>query len=353
MESSEAELHEHEQHAARVLMVGLPGPELDPGTATRLAALRPGGAILFARNLDSPEQTATLLRELHGLLSPAPLLALDQEGGRVSRLEDWIGATPSACELAAAGESACLQFGRATGRLLHALGFNLDFAPVVDVCSEATANGIGDRSFGTDPERVALLAGAFLDGLREAGVAGCLKHFPGLGATDVDSHLELPSARRTLRELEQIELVPFERLSSRVPAVMVGHATYPALDPATDLPATLSRAIVTGLLRTRIGFDGLVATDDLEMGAVAPLDADGELAVRAIDAGCDLALYCADLARAERAHARIVRRATRDLAFAGRLRDAASNVERTARLWPATPPDLAAFASARSGLQSD
>jgi beta-N-acetylhexosaminidase len=133
---------------------------------------------------------------------------------------------------------------------------------------------------------------------------------------------------------------------------MVGHATYPALDPTPELPAVFSRRIVVGLLRARIGFDGLVATDDLEMGAVAPLDPDGEAAVRAIDAGCDLALYCADLARAERAHARLVRRAMRDSAFARRLRNAATNVERAAESWPAPTPDLAVFASARGGLHS-
>jgi len=342
---------EIEEHAGRVLMVGLPGAELDPATVRQLSLLRPGGVILFARNLVSPAGTIALLDAARDLLPSPPLFAIDQEGGRVSRLELWVGPTPTAAALAAAGPGICEQFGRATARALRALGFNLDFAPVVDVCGAEATNGIADRSFGADPESVSELAGSFLDGMQDEGLAGCLKHFPGLGETSVDSHVELPTANRSREQLDEVELLPFSRLASRASAVMISHGHYPALDPAPALPATLSAEIVGGLLRQRIGFDGLVVSDDLEMGAVAPLDADGEAAVRSIHAGCDLVLYCASLDRAERARLKLATRAGADPAFARRLRQAARRVERTAARWPAAAGDATAFDAARSDLQ--
>jgi len=331
------------RNVARTLMVGVPGPELDPRTATRLEALAPGGVILFGRNLDSPGQLIRLLDDLRALLPRPTLLALDQEGGRVSRLEPFVGRTPTAAELAAAGEAPTARFGRATGHALRALGFNVDFAPVVDLCSPRAANGIGDRSFGTDPAEAARMAGAFLDGLQSSGVAGCLKHFPGLGATRVDSHIELPTCERTADRLEAEELAPYRRLSAGAAAVMIGHAHYPSLDPTPGRPATLSEAIVGNRLRTEIGYSGLVVTDDLEMGAVAPLDHDGSAAVAAIDAGCDLVLYCKNLDLAETARRALAARASDSAPFGERVANAAAAVTRTAERWPTTPGSIAAW----------
>lgn len=336
--------------AGRVLMVGVPGAQLDVQTARLLAELQPGGVILFGRNLESPAQTVRLLDDLRELLPQPALFALDQEGGRVSRLERWIGATPPAAALAAAGEATVQRFGRATASALRALGFNIDFAPVVDVSDSRAANGIGDRSFGNDPVAVTRLAASFLCGLEEDGVAGCLKHFPGLGATHVDSHVELPTVRRSRRELDEVDLLPFRRLVVQAPAVMVGHAHYPALDPTPGLPASLSGAVVRGLLRSEIGFAGLVVSDDLEMGAVAPLDVSGDAAPRAIDAGCDLLLYCADLERASRARERLASRARSDAAFSRRLCESANHVARFAARWRAPVGDVAAFDAAREAF---
>jgi beta-N-acetylhexosaminidase len=306
--------------------------------------------ILFGRNLDSAARTTVLLRELRRLV-PHPLLcALDQEGGRVSRLESWIGTTPTAERLARQGEQTLLRFGRATARGLHSLGFNLDFAPVVDLCTPGTTNGIGDRSFGTDPERTSLLAGAFLDGLQGEGVAGCLKHFPGLGPTSVDSHEQLPTAERDADGLRRLDLVPYRRLGARAASVMVGHGHYPGLDASPGIPATLSSTIVNGLLREEIGYHGLVVSDDLEMGAVAPLDQDGSAAVRAIRAGCDLLLYCASLERAERAAAALARQATDETAFAHRLTRASRTVAAAADRWVPPVPSAAAWETARREL---
>ncbi len=341
---------ELEEISGHVLMVGLPGSRLDSETAERLRRVMPGGIILFARNLVTPEELRDLHEDAVDVLDTLRVVAIDQEGGRVSRLREWVGTTPSAAVMAAAGERASHRVALATASALRALGVNLDFAPVVDLSEPNAPNGIGDRSFGTDPERVASLGGRFLDGLQERGVAGCLKHFPGLGRTCVDSHMELPVCPSDLASLEEADLVPYRRLGPASAAVMVGHGSYPALDPRGGRPATLSRDIVSGLLRGALGFRGLVVSDDLEMGAVAAMDEDGSAAVAAIAAGCDVVLYCHDLEKASRARVAIARRAASDTAFAARLREAAAAVDRFAGRWPAATCDLAAWDEAREEL---
>ena len=337
--------------AGRVLLVGLPGASLDPETMERVRRIGPGGVILFARNLETPKRLAELMHQLRRCLPHPSLIALDQEGGRVSRLEPWVGETPSAATLARAGASAAHRFGRTTGVGLRALGFNVDFAPVVDLCAPETANGIGDRSFSAEPSSATRLGGAFLSGLQGAGVAGCLKHFPGLGHTDVDSHRELPVCRRERDRLEAEDLMPYRRLGREAACVMVAHAAYPALQPESDDPASLSASIVDGLLRGGLGYGGLIVADDLEMGAVAPRDRHGSAAVAAIGAGCDLVPYCSDLDRAERARQALEQAAAQDPPFAERLRSAAHAVTQTAARWPAPRPDLDAWRVAADELR--
>jgi beta-N-acetylhexosaminidase len=327
-------------------MVGLDGPELDRAAARRLCELAPGGVILFRRNLETPDQAIRLLAAVRRLVPAPTLLALDQEGGRVSRLEPFVGATPTAVELTRAGEPTVRRFGAATGAALSAMGFNLDFAPVVDLCPADARNGIGDRSFGTDPGTVTRMAGAFLEGLQDAGVAGCLKHFPGLGDTVVDSHVELPTIPRGLERLLEQDLEPYLRLGEAAASVMVGHGHYPALDDRQGMPASCSAPIVDSLLRERLGYRGLVVSDDLEMGAVAARDEEGGGAVEAIGAGCDLALYCSDLDRAERAVAALAGAADRDERFGARLIEAEARVRATAERWSAPRGDLEASRSA-------
>lgn len=327
-----------ESPAGRVLMVGLPGTALDGETAERIRALAPGGVILFRRNLESPEQTATLLQEVRRLLPSPTLLALDQEGGRVSRLEPWIGPTPAAALLARGGEGPARRFGEATGRILSGLGFNVDFAPVVDLCGPEATNGIGDRSWSREPSETSRLAGSFLAGLQGSGVAGCLKHFPGLGDSRVDSHVSLPTVARSLSRIEQEDLLPYRELGPDAACVMIGHGHYPALDAGAPLPASCSSRVVSGLLRERLGYRGLVVTDDLEMGAVTGRDRDGAAALEALAAGCDLLLYCSDLERAEIAARKIARSAEREPQLALRLESAAAAVRRTAERWPAPAP---------------
>lgn len=333
--------------AGRTLMVGIPAPTLDGAVRRRLESLRPGGVILFARNLESHAQTRRLLSELLRMLPDPTLLAVDQEGGRVSRLQPWIGATPSAAALARGGDEMVRSFGRANGEALRALGFNLDFAPVVDLCDAEAPNGIADRSFGTDPRRVVRLASAWLKGLQSTGVAGCLKHFPGLGDTRVDSHLELPTVERDRERLRAEDLLPYRALGAEAACVMVGHGHYPALTPGEPIPATCSAAIVDGLLRKELGFDGLVVSDDLLMGAISGRDVAGAAAVEVLCAGCDLLLYCDELDRAEAALSALAAAARRDADVARRLREAAASVVRTAGRWPAAAGDEASWKLAR------
>ncbi len=331
-------------------MVGLPGAEADDALLERLKAMNVAGVILFGRNLSDPVQTASLLKRITRALPHPPLLAIDQEGGQVSRLEPWIGPTPTAVRLHELGLDAITRFGIATGLALGALGFNVDFAPVVDLCQPEAANGIGDRSFGTDPQETARSAGAFLNGLQSTGVAGCLKHFPGLGDTAVDSHVELPTVTRSEEQLDSLDLLPYRELAARAACVMVGHGHYTALDGETPVPGTCSPVVVRGWLRGRVRFDGLAVGDDMQMGAIAPRDVDGQAAFEAIHAGVDLLLYCADLELAATAIERLAREAETTPGFAARLRQAEEKVDVISRLWPAPPPDLERYERAREQL---
>ncbi len=196
----------------------------------------------------------------------------------------------------------------AVGRALAALGFDVDFHPIVDLDDGPGLNAIGDRSFGTRPEHVTALAEAVLDGLEEAGIAGCLKHFPGLGGSDLDTHLALATSPLSDAALWNEHLHPYRALAARAPLVMTAHAHYPAIDGDPPQPATFSRTLLGDWLRGRIAFDGLVISDDLEMGAVATGAGPGERAWRALDAGCDLALFCHGLDAPRRARDEIARR---------------------------------------------
>jgi beta-N-acetylhexosaminidase len=329
-----------EKIAGRVLLAGLAGPAMTRSEETALKLLSPGGVILFRRNLETVDLLSRLMEKLGRVLPASPWIAVDQEGGRVSRLEPWVGPTVSAALLAAEGGDAAESHGQNTGRQLAKLGFNLDFAPVVDLCPADATNGIGDRSFGEDPSRTTEMAGRFLQGLQDAAVAGCLKHFPGLGDTRVDSHKELPVCTRSLARLQSEDLVPYRTLGEQPAAIMVCHAAYtdPSLAESSaegqPLPATLSSRIISDLLRTDLAYEGLVVTDDMEMGAVAPLDVNGSAAVAAVRAGVDLLLYCSDLDKATAARDALVQEALTDPDFQRRLQDAAEKVEKTASLWP-------------------
>jgi beta-N-acetylhexosaminidase len=277
----------------QLLFVGFDGVELTGELRAFLSRVRPGGIILFSRNLIDPDQALRLISELRALYTPRPLLAVDEEGGRVSRLRGMAPTLPPAARLAARLSPALVSgLARDLGSIVASLGFDIDFTPVVDLCETDATNGIADRSFGTDPEIVSTLAAACLEGLDQAGVTGCLKHFPGLGPTASDSHLDLPTARKEESAFRAEDLVPYRRVHDRAAIIMVGHGHYPFWAGDAPVAATLVPRIVTGLLRGEIGFQGLALADDLEMKAVADHVPFEELAPRVIAAGCDMALVC-------------------------------------------------------------
>ncbi len=279
--------------AGQLLFVGFDGVEMSGDLAAFFRKVRPGGIILFRRNIVDAGQTRRLISDLCALWDPPPVLAVDEEGGRVSRLDHMAPSLPPAAELSRRADPGRVKdLAQAQGRILRGLGFHLDFSPVVDLSAPDATNGIGDRSFGRDAELVCRMARAYLDGLAESGMLGCLKHFPGLGPSTCDSHLELPSVQKNEEEFMLEDLLPYRRLHSRVAAVMVGHGHYPFLAGKEAVAATLVPRIASRLLRDEIGFRGLSIADDLEMKAVSDRFPYRDLAVRVVEAGCDMALVC-------------------------------------------------------------
>lgn len=337
--------------AGQLLGVGFDGLTVPPGLAKRVAAGRVGAVILFSRNVQTPGQVATLCGDLMAAAPPdRPLLiAIDQEGGRVRRLREPWADWPAARVLGDTDDPERItRVGHAMGLELSSCGIHLDLAPVLDVHTNPDNPVIGDRAFGTSPDVVAQRAAAFVAGLRAGGVAACGKHFPGHGDTSADSHTDLPVVRHGAERLESVELAPFTALAQDLPAVMTAHVIYEAWDARN--PGTLSRAVVQGLLRERLGFDGLVLSDDMEMKAVADLAPPEDLAERCLVAGVDLISNCHDTARQERMLGALVRRAERDSAFAGRLRESADRVAAFKRRHCSTtrPDPVAAESLARS-----
>jgi beta-N-acetylhexosaminidase len=277
--------------------VGFEGETASADLKAMLREFGVGAVVIFARNVAEPEQLAELVRELQALSRAAgaarPLLvAVDQEGGRVARLREPWTLWPPARALGRYGsERAAERQGQALASELSACGIRLDLAPVVDVDTNPKNPVIGDRSFGDDPELVAGLGAAFVRGLQSGGVAACAKHFPGHGDTALDSHHELPTVEHSRARLEEVELRPFRRvIEAGVASVMTGHLLVRELDDAQ--PATLSPAILEGVLRKELGFGGVVISDDLEMRAVARGATPARLAVKAALAGCDLLSFC-------------------------------------------------------------
>lgn len=277
--------------APSLFIVGFDGPTL-PDDVKDLLARGLAGVALFARNLVDAGQVRDLCRTIREAVRgrPPPIVAVDEEGGRVQRLRRVIGAFPAAREVGKGGAEAARQAGAAIGAGLRDLGFNVDFAPVLDVDSNPANPIIGDRAFSPDPDEVARCGVAFLEGLRATGVLACGKHFPGHGDAAADSHLDLPVITADPDTLNRREVPPFKTaIRAGLPMVMTAHCLYPALDP--DHPATLSRRIVGGLLRETLGFDGCVVTDDLGMKAISDRFSPEEVATRGIEAGVDLFLH--------------------------------------------------------------
>jgi beta-N-acetylhexosaminidase len=302
------------QKIGQLFFIGIPGPDLDSQTIDLLNEIQPGGVCLFARNIRGREQTRKLLDGLRELLPVEPFLSVDQEGGLVDRLRRILTPMPPANLIRS--ESEAREFGKAVGETLRTLGFNMNFAPVVDVIDQNRdrfSNGLHSRAFGKSKEESLALASAFLAGMQTAGCIGCLKHFPGLGASEVDSHKELPTVLLEEEEFLSTDVFPYRSLlrGDTVKCVMVAHAAFPNIRlQETDqngklLPSSLSPAIITNLLRGELEYDGLVVTDDLEMGAIVENYGMGDASRMAIIAGADMLAICAGVDSIKQAYAAV------------------------------------------------
>lgn len=328
---------EHSNVARLAGQVLIGGFETNPQKAKLLSRARTGrlgGIILFARNLPSCDAALALNHEFHQAFSVNPLIGVDQEGGRVARLKSPVVSLPAMRTLGALNDPTLTRrAAHLLGRQLRALGFNWNFAPVLDVDSNPENPVIGDRSFGESPATVALHGRAFAAGLQAAGVLACGKHFPGHGDTHLDSHLALPTVEHALARLEAVELAPFAAVADDVGSIMTAHVCFPAIDPG--VPATLSQTLISDWLRGRFEYQGLIVSDDLEMKALQGTG--GDNAVNAIAAGCDALLVCSSDSLLEEAHEALVREAETSQAFRARLQDAATRTAREAARWRNAP----------------
>ena len=290
-------LRELRRHVGQLAIVGFAGCDIPPEVRALAREFDLGGVIFFARNVEAPEQVADLSRQAQGLASEMPLwVSVDQEGGRVARLKRPFTEWPPMMTLGRAGAPAsdalAGRFARALAAELHAVGISLDYTPVLDVLTNPANPVIGDRALSERAEDVARIGAVMIGSLQAAGIAACGKHFPGHGDTSVDSHFDLPVLDHGADRLEAIELVPFKAaIAAGVASIMTAHILIPALDG--EHPATLSPAIVDGLLKQTLGYQGLVLSDDLEMKAISGRYGHSEATVRAIAAGCDAVLMCA------------------------------------------------------------
>ncbi|BDP44113.1 hypothetical protein DAETH_40820 (plasmid) [Deinococcus aetherius] len=323
---------------ARTLIVDVPGPDLTPAQGRFLRAHDFGGVCLFARNIRTPEQTARLIRDLRDALGEGAWIATDQEGGAVLRRLD-VPPPPAPLALGVIGsEDAAREAGAVAARGLIELGINWDFAPSLDVNVDPRNPVIGERAFGDDPALVARLGTAWALGLEAQGVMAAVKHFPGHGDTHQDSHLTLPVVDKLPSALEATEWPPFRTaVAAGVGSVMTAHIVYPALDP--HRPATLSPALLTGLLRERWGYGGVVVTDATDMRAIADRFPHGAAAPLALAAGADAVLSCGHGEMETHAeHAQALDAALREGSLTeARVEEARARLEHAARRFPGTP----------------
>jgi beta-N-acetylhexosaminidase len=296
-----------EQQVGQFFFIGLPGTTLDAEARELIEEIKPGGIILFGRNVETAQQVRELLDGARALVPTPPLVGIDQEGGLVDRLRQVFPPMPSARAIRQHGDLAGVRtLGQVTGELLRMLGFNINFAPVMSIITQERSqltNGLYSRSYGSSPGEVLGYTTVYMRGLQATGCLGCLKHFPGIGAGAVDSHIEMPLVPLSRDDLLAQDLAPyielFQRADDRVRVVMVSHGGFPNIDIKKGTtggliePASISSRIVTNLLRQELGYKHLVVTDDLEMGAIAKQFEIEDAAVRAFSAGEDMLLICA------------------------------------------------------------
>jgi beta-N-acetylhexosaminidase len=311
----------------QLLIIGFDGTEISPKLEMLLSRIQPAGVILFARNIVNAPQTHKLLKDCQACVEQLLFTCVDLEGGRVDRFRAVMGPTPSPADVFGSGESRLFRrHGEIVGQMSRALGFNVDFAPVLDLAFAASRNVMSSRSVSDDPKVVSRYAREFLRGLKSQGVVGCGKHFPGLGEGDLDSHHDLPIIKKSFEKLWAEDLVPYRMMQRELPMVLINHANYPAVT-RDKLPASLSKKWITDVLRRRIGYRGLIVSDDLEMGAVLQAVPIEEAAVEFVRAGGDLCLLCHQQDYIELAYEELARTAERELRFRRRVLDSTRRIE--------------------------
>jgi beta-N-acetylhexosaminidase len=329
-----------------LLVVGLSGTELTSLERAWLRLLRPAGVILFRRNIRDAEQTRALLDEATGLCARNSVRYVDVEGGTVNRLRDALAALPSAQAVGAAAiqkPALARQFGELIARAVRAFGFNTTLAPVVDLALPESAEVMGTRSVARDPSQVIVFAREFMLGLEAQRVIACGKHFPGLGGAASDTHFVTPEIHRTWQQVWIEDLAPYRELHRQMPIVMTNHAAYPGT-PGKDMPASASRFWITTVLRNRIGYRGIILSDDLEMGGILKFLPVDEAAVEAVRAGSDLLEICHSAELILRTYEALLSAAEKSASFRNvllaRARDSA---RKRARLYAGKiPPPLTA-----------
>ena len=310
----------------QLLIVGFDGAEMTPRLSSLLKRLQPAGVILFARNIKNAEQTWRLLRDCQKCVSMPLFTSVDLEGGSVDRFRDLLGPTPAAADVFSTGDRKLYRkHGEVIGENCLALGFNVDFAPVLDLAFEASSAVMGSRVVSMNPRETITYAREFLAGLRAASVLGCGKHFPGLGEGKLDSHHALPVIEKPLKKLWAEDLLPYRTLRAQMPMVMIAHAAYPQVT-RDQTPASLSKVWIADILRKRLGYRNLVVSDDLEMGGVLAAAPIGEAAVEHIRVGGDMCLVCHREDHVVQAYEELVKTAEKDVTFAKLAEKAAGRV---------------------------
>jgi beta-N-acetylhexosaminidase len=329
------------QQAGQLLILGFDGVAVDSKLRATLTSLQPGGVILFARNIEEPQQTWRLLRDAQATTRVPMFLCVDLEGGTVDRLKKVIAPAPSVADVVATGNKKLFRMhGKILGLEARALGFNTDFAPVFDLGFEASRSVLTSRTASDDPKKTILYAREFLRGLKSSKVLGCGKHFPGLGEGNLDSHHDMPVIQKSWKKMWDEDLVPYRELRRQIPFVMVAHAAYPEVTN-NKLPASLSRKWMQDILRKKIGFKGLIISDDLEMGGILSTGEIEDVAVETLRAGADMFLVCHNQELVSRGYEAVVRAAERDSKFAAQVAAAAKRVLAFKR----RSPELRGFAA--------
>ncbi len=314
------------RQVGQLLILGFDGLEIDSKLRTTLTTLQPSGVILFARNIEDPAQTWRLLRDSQASTRTPMFLCVDLEGGTVDRLKKVIAPAPSVEQVFATGNRKLFRIhGHILGLEARALGFNTDFAPVFDLGFEASRSVLTSRTASVNPDETIVYAREFLKGLKSARVLGCGKHFPGLGEGNLDSHHDMPVVQKSWKALWEQDLKPYRELKAQIPFVMVAHAAYPEITN-DNLPASLSSKWMQDVLRKRIGYRGLIISDDLEMGGVLSTGPIEEVAVETLRAGADMFLVCHNQELVWRGYEAVLRTAERDRKFAAQVARASARV---------------------------